>query len=131
MKKYSIILATVCILGFSTQSCIDDYELSKDEEAAQLEEMKEELTEFAQAEPCSDASEWDFIAIGVKACGGPTDYIAYNTTIDIEELHKRIDRFNDYNITYNEKWNVSSDCSVPAQPSGVICDNNVPVLTYN
>lgn len=128
MKYLSYTLLAIFSLAFF--SCVDDYELTQDEDTVKLLEKQTRVEEFAKSVACTDESEWDFAPIGVKACGGPKGYIAYNTTIDTVTFFRYLEDYNSFEEIYNEKWNITSTCEVPPTPIDVICEDGQPVLIY-
>jgi len=127
MRK-SILIAILFLI--SIISCSSNHELSQEEEAQNLREMFSEIENLAQSIGCENAAEWTFIAYGSKACGGPIGFIAYSVHIDVELFLELIEEHTVKQMAFNEKWGISSDCSVPSQPTGVICQNGNPILNY-
>lgn len=128
--KIRFYFIALSIAAISFVSCIDDYELTHDEEVAELQEKYEHIVELAQSETCEEASGWDIVAVGTKDCGGPESYIPYSISIDTVRLFQLIRIYNKTQAYYHEKWGTVSDCSETPQPAGVTCENGEPVLTY-
>ena len=110
-------------------SCSNE-ELTQDQEAEKLENMLTVIEKLASTTTCEESSSWTFTAIGSKACGGPTAYIAYSTKIDTKSFLEKVNEYTLAQAKYNDKWNLYSDCSVPSQPTGVICQNGIPTFIY-
>lgn len=127
-NKFYFILFGITALLFV--SCIKDYELSQDEQLVELQERYEHIVELAQSESCDDSSDWDYVALGVKPCGGPTDYVAYSQNIDTVKLFHMIKIYNVVQTNYNNQFNISSDCAETPEPTGVTCEDGVPTLIY-
>lgn len=127
MKK--IILGLVLLTSLGFQSCLNN-ESSQDQEAQNLCTLLDEIEEISISVSCTDAADWTFTEYGSKACGGPVGYIAYPTTIDINAFLAKIDAHRQAQEDYNKKWGIISDCSVPAMPTGVECQNGKPSLVY-
>ncbi|WP_443938543.1 hypothetical protein [Pedobacter sp. MW01-1-1] len=85
---------------------------------------------MAETYPCTSASEWRFIAYGTKACGGPVGYMPYNTKIDTVLFKQKVMKFTAEQKEYNVKFGLVSDCSVPAAPKGIECQEGKPKFTY-
>ncbi len=117
------------LLGLSL-SCTDDKELSQEEENEYILQLFTEIETLANSQTCTDSSEWKFTAYGSKACGGPVGYIAYADNIDTVLFLEKIEEHESAQQAYNQKWGIISDCSVPAQPSGIRCEDGEPVFEY-
>lgn len=91
-------------------------------EQAQLDKLKASIESEASKEKCTDASEWTFAPMGAKACGGPQQYIAYPKKIEITLL-PRIEEYTQKVKTFNEKYNITSDCMMVMPPTSVKCIN--------
>jgi len=128
MKKLKII--GILLLFGICFSCNDDDELTKEQEAQNLNQLFSEIENLAAGENCDDSTEWTFTSYGSKACGGPLGFIAYSTNIDAEIFLEKIEEHRTAQQEFNEKWGIISDCSVPPQPSGVVCENGSPLFEY-
>lgn len=128
MKTLQFIGILFCItLCFS---CDDNNDSTQEQDLEHLNEMFEEISVIASSEVCEDASLWSFTSYGSKACGGPVGYMAYPTTIDTADFLQKIEAHREAEDTYNIKWGIISDCSLPAPPSGVACENGNAILVY-
>ncbi|REC48085.1 hypothetical protein DRF67_08685 [Chryseobacterium pennipullorum] len=137
MKKFfiPIPLVVLCTL-FSLISCntsknannnlpVDIADRPADEDSqkydqAQLDKLKASIESEVSGEKCTDASEWKFAPMGVKACGGPQQYIAYPKKIETAFL-QRITDYNDKVRVFNEKYNIVSDCMMVMPPVALKC----------
>ena len=128
MKKLKFI-AIFLLIGICL-SCSSDDGLTQEQEGNNLNEMFSEIESLASSVNCNDSSEWTFTSYGEKACGGPVGYIAYSKNIDTVLFLKKIEAHRTAQQKFNEKWGIISDCSLPAEPSGVICENGNPVFEY-
>lgn len=126
--KYPIVLSSFCLCLFSCSATNDA--LSKQDENPDIFEMFAKIEEIASSVKCENASEWKYTSYGSKPCGGPQGYIAYSTSIDTDNFLKLIEKHKIAEKKYNEEQGLMSDCSVPAEPTGVICENDTPVLVY-
>lgn len=95
-----------------------------------LQDLRTEIEDIINSESCADASQWRISPLGSKPCGGPVRYIAYPKSKENQILSK-IQAYNAGQSAYNKAKGLTSDCSVPATPTGIICKNNVAVLTYD
>ncbi|WP_238554986.1 hypothetical protein [Chryseobacterium sp. P1-3] len=87
---------------------------------AQLDKLKASIESEASGEKCTDASDWVFVAMGVKSCGGPQQYIAYPKKIE-NSILPRINDYTDRVRIFNEKYNITSDCTVVPVPTSLKC----------
>lgn len=121
MKKYLVILT--CVLTAAFTSCEkDDVENVRERDEQRLEDLYNEIKEIAESVTCEDSGEWEFTALGAKACGGPVGYIAYSNTIDTEAFLDKVKLYTELQNQYNIDWEIISDCSTPAKPIGVECN---------
>lgn len=125
MRKVVIILSLAML---SMTAC--DEEVTQEEQELELGDMLEQIQTMAGSVDCTDEADWTYTAYGSKACGGPVGYIAYSTTIDTEVFLDLVAEYSAAQSAYNEANGIGSDCSVPAQPTGVVCEEGKPVLVY-
>ena len=128
MKKIKFI-RIIFIFGVLL-SCNDNNELTQVQEGQNLKQLFSEIENLATSRNCDDSAEWTFTSYGNKACGGYVGFIAYSMNIDTELFLKKIEEHRTAQSEFNEKWGIISDCSIPSQPSAVICENGNPVLEY-
>ena len=125
MKKLIIFLLFSFLLSCDGRSDSS----TKSAEEAVLTEMATNIANISASINCSDAADWKIVGIGVKACGGPTSYIAYHKSVESTIL-PLINSYNSYMEAFNKRWNVISDCSVNNMPSKVECINGKVALSY-
>ncbi len=119
------------LLALSLAGCESDTSgLSQEQDQSMLNLKLTEIVNLAESVICEDSSDWTFTGIGGKACGGPTGYIAYSTTINVENFLLMVEEFNAAEDSFNKKWGIISDCSTPAQPIGIDCINGKAVLIF-
>jgi hypothetical protein len=128
MKKLNFI-GIALLIGICF-SCNDDDALTQEQQAQNLDQMFSEIEILATSENCDDSAEWTFTSYGSKACGGPLGFIAYPINIGTELFLKKIEEYTTAQQEFNQKWGIVSDCSVPSQPSEIICENGSPVFEY-
>lgn len=124
---FRLIFFSICVFFVSACSNTDD-DLTKEQEAQRLDDMFTEIENLATSQVCEDSSEWTFTSYGSKACGGSVGYIAYSINIDTVSFLNKIQQHRVAQEEFNQKWNIISDCSVPAQPESVVCIDGKPVL---
>jgi hypothetical protein len=122
----------IMILGFVIlMSCKEDI-MDKDFYASlgddqKLEQMGKEIEEFAKNKACTNGDGCKTMAVGAKACGGPTHYIIYSLSkTDEKQLAERVKQYSDFQKELNIKYNRTSDCLF-LQPPSVDCLNGVCV----
>ncbi len=127
MKKATLIYIIILIsLSFSC----DSEERTQEQEAQKLELMLSEIKNLSTSTNCDESSEWTFTALGSKACGGPSGYIAYSTKIDTKSFLEKVAKYTSAQEKYNQKWGIISDCASIAPPIGIICENGKPTFKY-
>lgn len=120
MKLIKNISKTIALLAI-VFSCTNNIESSKDEDLAELSALQEEIELLVESGVCSGNSDCDYIAFGSKACGGPKTYLVFSTSINVELLQKKVATYSALENSFNKKWGIISDCSVPAPPLNVTC----------
>jgi hypothetical protein len=93
------------------------------EDAEHLAIIKDSLLTFAKKSTCTSNAECLFIGIGSKPCGGPREYLIYSSAIDTARLHAYILDYNGLDNILNQKSGAISDCSIPAAPDSIKCEN--------
>ncbi|MBP2831551.1 hypothetical protein J8281_05060 [Aquimarina sp. U1-2] len=133
MKTSKLVVALVLFFGILTGCTSDDTSVPNPKQKEQndsLEEMLGELIKISESVNCVNADDWTFTPIGSKACGGPTGFLAYSTTIDTYDFLQKVTTYATAMNAYNIKWNIVSDCSVPATPVDVACVDGKAELVY-
>ncbi|WP_248724687.1 hypothetical protein [Seonamhaeicola sp. ML3] len=127
--KFIYIVPALCLL---LTACLTEEDQSPvyNEELETLTALREDIETLADSSVCNDSSECRFIAFGSKPCGGPWGFLVYSTSIDTNDLEAKVEQYNTLEAAFNSKWGLASDCSVPAQPTDVICENNKCVAIY-
>lgn len=100
---------------------------TQEEEQVQMKNLIKEIDSIIGAENCAEAMDWKFAAIGSKACGGPSSYIAYPTKLE-EEILPKIAQFTSMQSSFNTKYNLMSDCAMVLPPVEIRCKNGKAVL---
>lgn len=140
MKKLLIVIALAMGLFISCNKSDSTEEIikseikdnsSQEEDLIFLSELYIEIASLSASYNCSDHSDWNYTAIGNKPCGGPIAYIAYHNKIDTESFLRKVKFYSNQQEQYNIKWSLISDCSVPPEPCGIICDDGLPIFIYD
>jgi len=129
MKTSSLFLTFLLLFVFIACES-DTVGLTQEQEQSVLNQKRAEIESLATSVVCTDPSVWVYTGIGGKACGGPTGYIAYSTSINVGEFLQKVEEFTLAEDNFNKKWNIKSDCSVPPQPIGINCENGQAVLVF-
>lgn len=122
MNRFSILISLI-LLG----SCEMFDGDSKTYQLEEIEELYNEIVALSESVPCTNSAEWKFTPMGSKACGGPTQYIAYHQSIETDFLDL-VSQYTQLQAAYNEKYNIVSDCSLLVAPRNVICEGGKPVF---
>lgn len=86
---------------------------------ADLEELRREILEMVEDASASDVRFCREIALGVKPCGGPWEYLVYSVeTTDSVALQLKVAEYNRLQREYNEETGQASDCAF-VTPAGV------------
>ncbi len=126
-KNYKVLMIVLILAGAS--ACKKNDESSMKADKLKLETLLTEIKGLSEVK-CEIASDWKFRPIGSKACGGPTGYIAYSSKIDTVSFIQKVNTYTENQMNFNKKWGIASDCSFPAMPEKVICENDMPKLVY-
>lgn len=120
MKLIKNISKTIALLAI-VFGCTNNTESSKEEDLAELTALQEEIELLVDSGVCSENSDCDYIAFGSKACGGPKKYLVFSTSINVELLQQKVATYNALENSFNKKWGIISDCSVPTPPLNATC----------
>jgi len=104
-------------------------ESSQKYDEAQLDKLKASIESMTMKEKCTNAADWAFSPLGIKACGGPVSYIAYPKKNEATILPK-IEEYTQKMSEFNKKYSITSDCMMAAEPTGVKCQGEKAVLIY-
>lgn len=81
-----------------------------------LDRMRTEIINFIGTPSCG-GEDCRYIALGVKPCGGPWEYLIYSApTIDVDSLRFMVSRYNTFDDGFNRRYNVASDCRFVVPP---------------
>jgi len=129
MKIIKNISKTIVLLTI-VFGCTSTTELGKEDDLAELNNLKEEIELLVNSGVCSENSDCDSIAFGSKACGGPKAYLAFSSSINVELLQQKVANYNALETAFNQKWGIISDCSVVMPPTSVQCINGKCTAVY-
>ncbi len=123
MKAFRIIYSILAFVLFF--SCKNN-DLLGDEEADNLKltQLYTEVETFAQNKACA-GDDCRVMAMGAKACGGPTRFIIYSLSkTDEKILAEKVKTYTDFQKELNTKYNRISDCAMVLPPN-VDCVNGL------
>lgn len=129
MKLIKNISKTIVLLAI-VFGCTSTTELGKEDDLAELNNLKEEIELLVDSGICSENSDCESIAFGSKACGGPKTYLAFSSSINVELLQQKVATYNALENSFNKKWGIISDCSVVMPPASVQCINGKCTAVY-
>lgn len=125
-------MKSILILIFATLLVfISACKVTQEDEMAALDAQKQEIINYVKSGNCSVGAGCRYTGLGSKPCGGPWIYIVYSTSLDTTKLLQMISQYNSNEASYNMKWSIISDCSVPPQPDSVKCVNGTCVGYWN
>ena len=99
-----------------------------EEESTEMQRLNAEIKALASSEKCTNSADWKTVGLGVKACGGPVEYIAYSIKMNEKSLLEKVEFYNQKSVEYNKKYNLMSDCMLVMQPENIVCENDKPVF---
>jgi hypothetical protein len=120
----------ILAIGLTLISCSNDSESSKEQETENLEKMRAEIFLLSASKQCEDPADWDFTAIGSKACGGPTGFIAFSLKLNTTEFLEKVKKYTNSQKEFNIKWGIISTCDLTPSPSSINCVDGKPHLIY-
>lgn len=125
MKNLIWIPLIILLMSFSCEDSQDILVVDLEK----LEELEKQILALSESIPCTNSAEWRFTAMGSKACGGPTKYIAYHQSVE-QDFLELVEEYTSLQVQYNRANNVVSDCMLAIPPRTVTCEGNKPVLVY-
>jgi len=120
MKTFKHIVNTIAFMAI-VFGCSNNSETSQEEDLTELNNLKIDIEQLIATGTCSENTDCDYIAFGSKACGGPTSYLVYSTSINVELLKEKVVAYNEKEAMFNKKWGVFSDCMMVSPPTSVAC----------
>lgn len=114
------------LLGFVLfMACSKQETLSPAADDQKLAQMGRDIEEFAKDKACTNGDGCRTMPMGVKACGGPTNYVIYSLSkTDEKQLTEKVKQYTDFQKELNIKYNRTSDCLFLSPPT-VDCLNGV------
>ena len=98
------------------------------EDTLLLGQLYRQIDQLVRQTPCTASGQWTFIPLGNKPCGGPAGYLPFKQGTDC--LTELVGQFNEQTAKFLTKYGTGSDCTIVPVPTGVTCENGMPVLVY-
>jgi hypothetical protein len=86
-----------------------------------LNVKKQEILSYISQFSCAEASSCNYIAFGAKPCGGPREYLAYPSTVDLTTLQTLVEEYYVMDNAYNIQTGAVSDCALVSPPINLDC----------
>ena len=128
MKKLYLLLL-IALLAFKCEEQVNA-DNTQEEDEQLLQQMRTEILTLSESVDCTDATEWVFTPMGAKACGGPSEYVAYNENIDVSNFLSKVNSYTSAHELFNQKWGIFSDCALIPQPKEVNCVEGKAELVF-
>lgn len=85
---------------------------------AVIDQLERDARRLAVAEGCTDVGLCRTAPVGVRACGGPRDYVAYcPVTTDSAALFQKLGELARAERAYNERYGIMSTCEFRDAPA--------------
>ena len=120
-KTGSIIILTIVLLACGGGSIADPND--PEQLKSKISELANEVQILIGEAKCTDNNQCSAIAMGNKACGGPSFYLPYSTlNTDTNALEQLAKEHRDLSSQYNKVTGMMSDCAFVTAPP-VACVN--------
>ncbi|VXB17898.1 conserved hypothetical protein [Flavobacterium sp. 9AF] len=123
----------LCCVFFLSQSfqCEDQIvEKSRTDYINQLQNEKQFILDYIASFSCNENIGCSSIAFGSKPCGGPWEYLAHSNAVDIVYLTNLVTNYNALEASYNDAFEIVSDCAVVNPPSTINCIDGVCTIIH-
>lgn len=88
-----------------------------------LAQKKVKIQNYINSFLCSASAGCSFIALGVKPCGGPWEYLVYSNNVNDTQLQQMVSEYNALNTEFNTVTGAGSDCMFVSPPAKIGCVN--------
>lgn len=132
MRNYSLRITFIFFIILNILNCKDSSILTptKDADEIELKTLLSEIEKMSDGITCTNASDWRFVPIGSKPCGGATHFVLYSVKIDTSLFLQKVENYTQKQKAFNIKYQISSDCRAIVTPKSVACVNEKPKLMY-
>ena len=85
---------------------------------AVIDQLARDARALANPEGCQNAGMCRTAPLGVKACGGPREYVVYcSATTDSVALFQKLDELARAERAFNERYEIASTCELRVEPA--------------
>ena len=124
--KISLMLAATMFWSCENSKVISEENPTYTSTLESLNLQKAEILKLSKMnETCDSTADWTVIGIGAKACGGPTEYIAYHNNINENDFLQKVENYKQNMMNYNQKNGIVSDCMMKSPPEIVCSDGKI------
>ena len=97
-----------------------------EQDQANVLRIEGEARALARTGGCTGADQCRSAPLGVKACGGPRDYVVYcAASTDTVAFFRKLDELKQAETAFNQKYGLASNCAVTNPPvtelAGGVC----------
>lgn len=115
-----LLCSILLMAGFaSCENLTNEQEITRGD----LDQQMAEIQALIDTGNCTAASQCNFMPYGSKACGGPQGFLVFSNTIDVDKLKSMVERYTKDEANYNNQNGIMSDCSLPAEPQQLDCQD--------
>ena len=91
---------------------------TQDGDRAAIERLKVDARAIARTTGCGSAAQCASIGLGVRACGGPSEYVVYcPASTDTAALRRKVAEVDRAERAFNEKYGLASTCEFRMPPT--------------
>ena len=120
MKKFLVF----CLLLILFNSCSEKGIDSRQDYEEELRDRFQKIENLIAQGKCENPEDCDSMPLGNKPCGGPSSYVIFSESIDRDKLGAMVEQYTELEKEYNEKFGISSDCSLVGPPENIGCVNS-------
>lgn len=114
------IIALTYFFYLALASCSGDLQ-NPEVTGADLELQLNEIKRIAESGECSENTQCFYLPYGSKPCGGPRGFVIFSSTIDVETLKAKIEKYTKAEEAYNKNQGIISDCMLETPPQNIGC----------
>lgn len=90
----------------------------------ELDELRADIDAVIGTAEAGSVEQCESIALGVKPCGGPSEYLVFSTEMtDSQVLKALVDRYNECDRSRNDRLGLASGCDMVEAPTLVLKGN--------
>jgi hypothetical protein len=133
MKNHLFVIVSIFFSAtLIFQSCKDGNlnTSTKNVDEKELKTLLNEIESLTDEVSCNDQSNWRFVPIGSKPCGGATHFVLYSLDIDTKLFLQKVSEYTEKQRAFNVKYQILSDCSTIIPPKSIACIAEKATLVY-